>query len=81
MREKIQQIQDEALAAINNAKELPALEEARVKYLGKKSEFIQLLKSLGSLPAKERPQAGALINEVKGRLETALREKNELLLL
>src|SRR6266496_5347454 len=49
-----------------------ALENAKAKYLGKAGALTDLLKSLGKLPAAERPAAGAAINEAKTKLETAL---------
>ncbi|MFC1568422.1 phenylalanine--tRNA ligase subunit alpha [Candidatus Margulisiibacteriota bacterium] len=80
MREKIKAIEREAGQAINNAANIQALEEARVKYLGKKSEFTQLLRSLGTIPQEERPEVGAMINAVKKSLEQALSDKKSLML-
>jgi phenylalanyl-tRNA synthetase alpha chain len=80
MQDKIKQIESEAIQAINSAETIQSLDEARIRYLGKKSEFMQLLKSLGSLSAEERPKVGALINSVKEKLEKALRTKKLLLL-
>ncbi|WP_299199253.1 phenylalanine--tRNA ligase subunit alpha [uncultured Amphritea sp.] len=48
------------------------LDQVRVQYLGKKGHLTQLLKSLGSLSAEERPQAGAKINEAKQALQDVL---------
>jgi phenylalanyl-tRNA synthetase alpha chain len=59
---------------------MQTLDEARVRYLGKKSEFMQILKSLGELPPEDRPKMGALINSVKEKLEQALRNKKVVLL-
>jgi phenylalanyl-tRNA synthetase alpha chain len=80
MEEKIKQIESEALQAINGAATIQSLEEARIKYLGRNSEFVQLLKTLGTIPAEERPKMGALINTVKGKLEQALSDRKFLLL-
>ncbi len=80
MQEKIKQIEQEALAAIKGAESTASLDEARVRYLGKKSALMEVLRSLGRLSAEDRPQAGALVNEVKENLERALREKKILLL-
>jgi phenylalanyl-tRNA synthetase alpha chain len=49
-----------------------ALENAKAKYLGKAGALTDLQKSLGNLPAAERPDAGAAINAAKERLEEAL---------
>ncbi|MFH1576863.1 MAG: phenylalanine--tRNA ligase subunit alpha [Candidatus Margulisiibacteriota bacterium] len=75
MEDRIKRIENEALQAINGATSLHSLEDARVRYLGKKSEFTQLLRSLGTIPPEERPRMGALINETKGKIEQALRHK------
>lgn len=51
--------------AVAGAADAAALDDVRVKYLGKKGELTGLLKSLGKLPAEERPAAGAEINKAK----------------
>src|SRR3989442_14978818 len=48
------------------------LEELRVRYLGRQGTLTMLLRSLGSLPAAERPRVGAVANEVKRELEALL---------
>jgi len=80
MEDKIKQIETEALQAINGAVSISILEEARIKYLGRNSEFVQLLKTLGTIPAEERPKMGALINSTKAKLEQALQDRKFLLL-
>jgi len=80
MQEKIKQIQAEAVKAIDEAKSLASLDDARVRYLGKNSEFTQLLKSLGTIAPEDRPQMGALINVVKEEIEKNLRHKKIILL-
>lgn len=63
----------EARQAVSEADSTQALDEVRVRFLGKKGALTQLLKGLGKLPAEERPQAGEAINqakqEVAGELE------------
>ena len=65
MKEKIQAIRDEALAAIAAAADTAALEAVRIKYLGRKGSITELFKKIGSVPADERPAVGVLINELK----------------
>src|SRR5262245_18749745 len=48
------------------------LEQVRVQYLGRQGALTQLLRSLGTLPAAERPLVGAAANEVKRALEALL---------
>ncbi len=63
---------EEALARIGSSEGLPELDEIRVHWLGKKGVLTEQLKSLGSLPAAERPAAGARINALKIRLHEAI---------
>ena len=51
---------------------LEALDEVRVRYLGKKGALTQLLKQLGTLSAEERPPAGQAINQAKQALQGTL---------
>ncbi|WP_290793291.1 phenylalanine--tRNA ligase subunit alpha [Halomonas sp.] len=62
----------EARQAIQAAETIPALEELRVRYLGKKGEITALLKGLGKLSAAERPAAGERINQAKQALAEEL---------
>jgi phenylalanyl-tRNA synthetase alpha chain len=75
MEEKIRQILDEALHVIMGSQTLAALEEARVRFAGKNSELLALLKSLGTLAAAERPKVGALVNNAKNAIEQQLQAK------
>ena len=61
------------------ARDPAALENAKARYLGKAGALTDLLKSLGKLPAAERPAAGAAINAAKGELETALARRRDAL--
>jgi phenylalanyl-tRNA synthetase alpha chain len=65
----------QALAEVAACQELAALEDVRVRWLGKKGTLTEQLKALGALPATERPAAGARINEAKVRLQAALEER------
>ena len=62
----------QALSEVEQCGEVAALEEARVRWLGKKGTFTEQLKALGALPAAQRPAAGARINEAKARLQEAI---------
>jgi len=67
----------EARADFAACQELPALENAKAKYLGKTGLLTDALKGLGRLTAEERPAAGAAINVVKQAVEQALNERRE----
>lgn len=62
----------EALAAIGASGDLSSLDAARVHWLGKKGVLTEQLKSLGALPASERPAAGQRINEAKVLVQDAI---------
>ncbi len=70
--EELQQAAREALDEITAAMSGEALEQARVKFLGRKGLITQALRSLGSLPAEIRPQFGQEANRLKKQLETQL---------
>ena len=69
MEQELQRIKEEALSAIKSASIEQALQDVRVKYLGKKGEVTALLKGLGKLSPEERPKMGALVNAVRQALE------------
>jgi phenylalanyl-tRNA synthetase alpha chain len=62
----------EARGAIEAAASVADLEALRVRYLGRQGAVTQLLRSLGALPADERPVVGAAANEAKRALEALL---------
>jgi phenylalanyl-tRNA synthetase alpha chain len=85
-QQNLERFAHEAESAIAQAADAAVLEEIRVHYLGKKGVVTEQLKSLGSLPADQRPAFGKLVNDIKERiqerlasrkasLETALRDK------
>jgi phenylalanyl-tRNA synthetase alpha chain len=74
---EIESLKQAALAELNAAQDLKALEQAKVEYLGSHGKFTALLKSLGNLPKEERPAAGKLINVAKVELEAALTSRRE----
>jgi phenylalanyl-tRNA synthetase alpha chain len=75
----IEAIVQEATAALAAASDLGALDELRVRYLGKKGHITAQLKSLGSLPAEQRPAAGQAINDAKQRVSEQLDERRSAL--
>ena len=72
MKEQLAKIRAEALAAFDGVKDAAALDELRVKYLGKKGELTAVLKQMGRLTPEERPAMGALANEVRAVLEETI---------
>jgi phenylalanyl-tRNA synthetase alpha chain len=74
---ELQTLQSSAQAAISAATDLPELERLRVHYLGKKGELSLILKGMGKLSAEERPQIGAVANEVKEALQNQLESRKQ----
>ncbi len=64
-----------AQADIDASSDLAALDQVRVRLLGKKGELTIRLKQLGSLPKAERPAAGEAINQAKQTLTDGLRQR------
>ena len=69
MKQQLENIRLQALAALESADSPAALEEIRVKYLGKKGELTAVLKMMGKLTAEERPIMGAMANAVRAEIE------------
>jgi phenylalanyl-tRNA synthetase alpha chain len=69
------QLRTEAEAAVGAAGSAAELEELRVRYLGRKSELTQALRSIGELPPEQRGPAGKQANEVRQALEALLERR------
>ena len=65
-------MREQARAAIAGARDLRALDEVRVAWLGKKGRLTAELKHLGQLPPESRREAGQAVNELKRELGTLL---------
>lgn len=74
MQAQIEQIKKSFHEKLEKLSTSEELEKLRVEYLGKKGEFTQILRSMGSLTAEERPQMGKLVNEAKAELEDKINE-------
>ena len=72
MKQQLEQIKQDALLALENASTPAALEELRVRFLGKKGEVTAVLKQMGKLSAEERPVMGQIANSVRAAIEEAL---------
>ena len=75
MKEQLEQLKAQALAALQEASTPAALEDVRLRYLSKKGEVTSVLKMMGKLSAEERPIIGQLANSVRAEIEEKLEEK------
>ena len=80
MKEQLLSMKKKAEEALSGTKELPDLEDIRVRMLGKKGELTAILRGMGALSAEERPVIGQLANEVRSFIEKRLDEKKNALL-
>jgi|TARA_Y100001937_G_scaffold127744_1_gene200961 phenylalanyl-tRNA synthetase alpha chain len=72
LMENLDALVAQALEAIEQAADVATLEQIRVQYLGKKGELTQVMKTLGNIPAEERPKVGALVNQAKEQVQSVL---------
>ena len=75
MKQALEQIRTTADELIAAAADEKAVDELRVRFLGKKGEVTAILKQMGKLSAEERPVIGALANEVREHIDTAVRSR------
>lgn len=77
MKEKLDKIRLSAKELVDKCAELKEIEDIRVKFLGKKGELTSVLRTMGSLSAEERPVIGALANEIRADIESAIDAKKK----
>lgn len=75
MIDKLYHIKNTALSLIIDAKSLEELEELRMQFLGRTGTLTLAFKEMGKVPAEKRPEIGRVVNEVKGIIEDALKNK------
>lgn len=75
MKEKIEEIKKFALELIEKAKDLKELEKLEIKFLGRKGELTQILRSLKDLTIEDRREIGPLAQKLKKEIEKVFSEK------
>ena len=65
----IEELKNKSLTELESVKSVDSLEQWRVKYLGRKGELTNILRSIGSLPDNERRIIGSQSNSLRGLLE------------
>ena len=79
MKEKLETIKKQAKERIEEIKDLQALNELKVKILGKKGELTGILRGMKDLSPEERPIIGSLVNTVRDEIEGTIKSAEELL--
>ncbi|MBE3583839.1 MAG: phenylalanine--tRNA ligase subunit alpha [Limnochordaceae bacterium] len=75
MQERVTQLTQECQREIEQAANGAALQEVKVRWLGRKGVVTQLLRGLGDLPATERPRAGQVLNQLRQQLEASFAQR------
>ncbi len=75
MKQQLENIRLDALAALDAAETPARLEELRVKLLGKKGDLTAILKQMGRLSPEERPVMGQIANAVRADIEAKLDQR------
>lgn len=79
MKEKLEAIREMAKQKVEEIKDLQALNDLRVKVLGKKGELTEILRGMKDLSAEERPVVGSLVNKVRDDIEETLQKAEAIL--
>lgn len=79
MQAEIDTLKETFAAEINHAENTTALEDLKVKYLGRKGPVQDLMKSLKNASKEERPVLGKLINDIKEDISDRIEEKYAIL--
>jgi phenylalanyl-tRNA synthetase alpha chain len=75
MLNQVEELASKASEELGKITDVNDLEAWRIRYLGRKSSFTQILRSLATLPLEERRAVGARANELRNSLEAAFTEK------
>jgi phenylalanyl-tRNA synthetase alpha chain len=75
MKERLEALKLQALEELEQVQDNPALNEMRIKYLGKKGALTEILRGMGSLSAEERPVIGLVANDVRAAIEQVMEAK------
>jgi phenylalanyl-tRNA synthetase alpha chain len=79
LKTQLRSLAEQANLAVTQIESTEQLEQLRVEYLGKKGLISQILGNMGKLSVEERPQIGAIANQVKEELQTQLDRKRDYL--
>ncbi len=74
MKEKLEQIRNEALSQVQECAEVDRLTQIRVNFLGKKGKLTDILKSMKDVAPEDRPKVGQLVNETRAEIEKVFDE-------
>jgi len=77
MEQRLKEIRQHVLDQLKEVRETAGLEQIRVSALGKKGDLTGILRSMGSVPADQRPKIGQMVNDVRQTLESAIEARQK----
>jgi phenylalanyl-tRNA synthetase alpha chain len=77
MKERLEGLLGEGRTALLEAGSMSELQDAKVRFLGKKGVMTSIMKGMGQLSSEDRPILGALANRIKEELESLYEERAE----
>ncbi len=80
MLEQFEKIGERALSDLKKVTDLKALEEFRIKYLGRRGQVSEMLSRITQFAREQRPQAGQLANKIKKEVTLAFEQLKSSLL-
>ena len=75
MKNKINKIKNLALEEISEMKNIADLENLKIKYLGRKSELVNILRGLKDLSQDERKEIGEAANKLREEIESRIKNQ------
>ncbi|KPK38403.1 MAG: hypothetical protein AMJ78_10100 [Omnitrophica WOR_2 bacterium SM23_29] len=75
MLDRIKSVEAEAQNEISKASDLRALDNLRIRYLGRRGLIAELFKQVANLPNEARPKTGSELNSLKGKIEGLLKTR------
>lgn len=79
IEKELQELEAWALPAIAGAEEPEAVEQIRIRVLGRKGQLTEVLRSLSALSSEKRREVGRQANALKAKIEAALQERHDVL--
>jgi len=76
MEERLKKLEKESKLLIEKAKNLTDIEDARIKYLGRKGEIPALMKGIKDLPSQEKKKIGQFLNKLRSELEELIKARS-----
>ena len=78
VQDDVQQLEQRARAELDSvASDTAALEDWRIRYLGRRGELTQRLRTVADLPVEQRREAGQALNRLKAELQDAFERAAE----